>query len=30
LRKVADAEDLSAVDGPAAALKKALAGLHAR
>jgi hypothetical protein len=30
LRKVADAEDLSAVDGPAAALKQALAGLHAR
>jgi hypothetical protein len=30
LRKVADAEDLSAVDGPATALKQALAGLHAR
>jgi hypothetical protein len=30
LRKVADAEDLTAVDGVAAALKQALAGLHAR
>jgi hypothetical protein len=30
LRKVADAEDLPAVDGAAAALKQALAGLHAR
>ena len=30
LRTVADAEDLSAVDGAAAALKHALAGLHAR
>jgi hypothetical protein len=29
LRKVADADDLSAVDGAAAALKQALAGLHA-
>src|SRR6185295_4815822 len=30
LRKAADAEDLLAVDGPAAALKQALAGQHAR
>jgi hypothetical protein len=30
LRKVADAEDLSAVDGAAAALKQAMAGLHVR
>jgi hypothetical protein len=30
LRKAADAEDLPAVDGPAAALKQALAGQHAR
>jgi hypothetical protein len=30
LRKVADAADLPAVDGGAAALKQALAGLHAR
>jgi len=30
LRKVADAQDLPAVDGAAAALKQALAGLHAR
>ena len=30
LRKVADAEDLPAVDGAAAALKQALAGLHVR
>jgi hypothetical protein len=30
LRKVADAEDLPAVDGAAAALKQALAGLHTR
>jgi hypothetical protein len=30
VRKVADAQDLPAVDGAAAALKQALAGLHAR
>jgi hypothetical protein len=30
LRKMADAEDLTAVDGVAAALKQALAGLHPR
>jgi hypothetical protein len=30
LRKVADAEDLSAVDGAAAALKRAVAGQHGR
>jgi len=30
LRKAADAEDLPAADGAAAALKQALAGLHVR
>jgi hypothetical protein len=30
VRKAGDAENLPAVDGAAAALKQALAGLHAR